>query len=168
MSIASKKYQNAILYLCKRQNGALYGKKKLAKLLYYVDFDRYEYKESGVSVTGDKYTKLPMGPVPDHYMDVVKALVESGKLVVGQQEYVPGYSPVEVYTCKAEPDMTVFDEDDKAILDRVSAIYGGLNGKQLEELSHAEAPFVGTEPSKEIAYELAYYRETQFNGISKP
>lgn len=167
MSISTKKYQNAILYLCKSQNGAIYGKKKLAKLLYYIDFDRFEYKESGVSITGDKYVKLPMGPVPDQYMNVVNELVKSGKLFVEQQEYMQGYRPFEVYKCKTDPDMSMFDEDDKKILERVSNIYGGLNGKQLEELTHVEAPFLGTKPNEEIAYDLAYYRETQFDELSR-
>ena len=40
--------------------------------------------------------------------------------------------------------------------------YGHLNRKQLEELSHAEAPYIGTELRKEIPYELAFYRGTEF------
>jgi len=37
-----------------------------------------------------------------------------------------------------------------------------LNGKELENLTHMEAPFVGTEDKKEIPYELSFYRGTEF------
>ena len=51
------------------------------------------------------------------------------------------------------------------MLDRIAIKYGQLNGKQLEELSHAEAPFIGTELKKEIPYELAFYRGTDFSDL---
>ena len=41
--INAKKYENTILFLAKTQeDGAVHGRKKLAKLLYYADFDRFE------------------------------------------------------------------------------------------------------------------------------
>jgi len=46
------------------------------------------------------------------------------------------------------------------MLNRIVVKYGYLTGKQLEELSHAEAPYIGTELRKEIPYELAFYRGT--------
>jgi len=42
---------------------------------------------------------------------------------------------------------------------------GHLNGTQLEELSHAEAPYIGTELRSEIPYELAFYRGTDFSDL---
>jgi uncharacterized phage-associated protein len=59
--------------------------------------------------------------------------------------------------------MSVFTPEEIKMLDRIAVRYGHLNGKQLEDLTHAEAPFVGTEPKKEIQYELAFYRGTDFN-----
>ena len=58
-----------------------------------------------------------------------------------QQEYLPGYNPIEVYKCKVDPDMSVFDEEDIKILNRVSKVYGGLNGKQLEEIVSCRSAF---------------------------
>lgn len=78
----------------------LRGKKKLAKLLYYVDFDRYEYKESTQSLTGDAYKHLPLGPVPDHYMDIVARLEKRGALQCRQIDGSNGYAPTEVFTRK--------------------------------------------------------------------
>jgi uncharacterized phage-associated protein len=166
MTMNSRKYQNAILYLCQQQGGVLHGKKKLAKLLYYLDFDRYEYNESTQTVTGDIYKALPMGPFPEHMTEVIQKLADSGKLKISRSKSIPGYNPTEVYACKASPDMSVFDEDETTMLERVSTRYGHLNGKQLEDLTHAEAPYVGTALNKEIAYDLAFYRGTDFSELS--
>lgn len=162
---AQKKYENTILYLCNGLGGAVSGKKKLAKLLYYVDFDRYEYKESMRSITGDTYKHWKMGPVPDSYTQVTGRLETQGMLVHKSIDSGVGYLPTEVYECKAEPDMSVFDEDDIMIMDRVIKKYGGLTGKQLEVLTHQEAPYVATETDEEISYDLAFYRETDFSDV---
>jgi len=37
--ISEKKYKEIILYLAEKLGGEIRGKKKLAKLLYFVDFD---------------------------------------------------------------------------------------------------------------------------------
>lgn len=162
-TVINKKYENTILYLCKALGGSVYGKKKLAKLLYYVDFDRYEFKESTKTVTGDKYLAWKMGPVPQHYSEILAKLAQQGSLKMSSAESPDNLLPTEVYTAQSEPDMSVFDEEDRLILERVVKKYGELTGKQLEDLTHAEAPFIATEQSEEIAYDLAFYRGTDFS-----
>lgn len=157
-----KKYENTILYLCQKLDGTIYGKKKLAKLLYYVDFDRFEYKESMTSITGDIYEAWKMGPVPQNYTSVIDRLEKEGKISHTKQKTAPGMYDTEVYTALEHADDSVFDEDDKFILDRVVNIYGSLDGAQLETLTHAEAPYIATDPNQEIIYELAFYRGTKF------
>ena len=164
MSINEKKYQNTLLYLCKKLNGEVRGKKKLAKLLYFVDFDFYE-KTQNKSITGDTYLAYPMGPFPVALDDVSMALAKGKSISVEQVEEREGYNPTEVYRCLVEPDLSVFDEDEIKMLDRVVVKYGQLTGKQLEELSHTEAPYIGTELRKEIPYELSFYRGTDFGDL---
>jgi len=162
-STVSPKYENTILYLCSALGGSVRGKKKLAKLLYYVDFDRYEFRESTKTVTGDTYQAWKMGPVPKHYTQIIEALEKRGLLKTESVEGPDDYLPTEVYTSNSQPDMALFDEDDKLILQRVATRYGGLTGKQLEDLTHAEAPFIATEQSQDIAFDLAFYRGTDFS-----
>lgn len=159
-SINKEKYENVILYLCSKLGGEVRGKKKLAKLLYYVDFDSFEKTQS--SVTGDIYKALPMGPVPNSLQDVTREMVKSGAINVESVSEKEGLNPTEVYTCLKSPETSIFSSEEKQILDRVVVKYGHLNGRQLEELTHAEAPYNGTEPLQEIPYELAYYRATDF------
>ncbi len=51
------------------------------------------------------------------------------------------------------------------MLDRVVLKYGNLTGKQLEELSHAEAPYTAAQPYQEVPYEFTYYRGTDFSDL---
>jgi len=161
----TKKYENTILYLCDALGGSLQGKKKLAKLLYYVDFDRYEYKESSKSITGDTYKAWKMGPVPERYAAILNKMHKAGSIGVKEVEGSNGYLPSAIYCSKKKPDMSVFDDDDIKILKHVIDRYGKLNGKQLEDLTHAEAPYIGTDPNDEIVYELAFYRGTDFSDV---
>lgn len=161
MPLQQKKYQNAILYLCSKLKGEVRGKKKLAKLLYFADFDFYE--KSQKSITGDTYLAFPMGPVPSALEAITATMTKEKMLAIEHVAEREGYNPTDVYTCLAEPDLLVFDTEERDMLDRIVLKYGNLTGKQLEELSHAEAPYIGTELRKEIAYELAFYRGTDFS-----
>lgn len=163
MTINQKKYENAVLYLCQKLNGEVRGKKKLAKLLYFADFDFYEKNQK--SITGDIYRALPMGPFPTALDTVTERMTKSKIMTVDQIEGREGYSPTEVYRSLGKPDLAVFDKGETEMLDRIAVKYGHLNGKQLEELSHAEAPYIGTELKKEIPYELAFYRGTDFSDL---
>lgn len=163
MSIHRKKYQNAILYLCRKLKGEVRGKKKLAKLLYFADFDLYEKNQK--SITGDVYCAFPMGPVPFALEEIIVEMGKKKMLDIKHVEEREGYNSTEIYKCIAEPDISVFDSEEKKMLDRIVVKYGHLNGKQLEELSHAEAPYIGTELRKEISYELAFYRGTDFSEL---
>lgn len=161
MSLHRKKYQNAVLYLCRKLKGEVRGKKKLAKLLYFADFDLYEKIQK--SITGDIYRALPMGPVPSALEEITVEMKKKKILGIEQVKERGGYNATEIYKCLIDPDISVFDEEEKKMLNRIIVKYGHLTGKQLEELSHAEAPYIGTELKKEIPYELTFYRGTDFS-----
>lgn len=163
MSLHRKKYQNAILYLCQQLKGEVRGKKKLAELLYFADFDLYEKTQK--SITGDVYRALPMGPVPSALGEITAEMTKKNMLAVERVAEREGYNPTEVYICVAEPNLSVFDDEEKNMLNRIVLTYGHLNGKQLEELSHTEAPYIGTELRQQIPYELAFYRGTDFSDV---
>jgi uncharacterized phage-associated protein len=160
MAIDSKRYKEAILYLCDKLGGEIRGKKKLAKLLYYIDFDHFE--KTHKPITRDMYKALPMGPFPESMPRIIEQLSKTKKLRVKLEKEKGGYQPTEIYTRLKKPDLSIFTKEEKETLERVIKLYGHLNGKQLEDLSHVEAPYVATEPKQEIAYELAYYRGTDF------
>mgnify|MGYP003394075856 FL=1 len=162
MALHTEKYKQVILYLCAKLGKEVRGKKKLAKLLYFVDFDFFEKNQK--YLTGDKYKALPMGPFPVSLETITKEMVKEKTLDVKSLDERDGYIATEVYACLKDPKVSAFSTEEKEILDRVIMKYGHLNGKQLEDLTHAEAPYSGTKPNEEIFYELAFYRGTDFNG----
>lgn len=153
--INEKKYKEIILYLAEKLGGEIKGKKKLAKLLYFVDFDYYEKFQK--SLTGDVYKALPMGPFPVTMEKVLADMAREKKIAIKFKKERAGYNPTETYSAKKKIEGN-FSKEEQKILDRVILKYGHLSGKQLEDLTHAEAPYIGTAPNQEIAYELAFYR----------
>lgn len=158
-----KKYKQTILYLCSKLGKEVRGKKKLAKLLYFVDFDFFEKHQK--YFIGDKYRALPMGPFPIGLNEVTREMVKDKTLKVKSVKEHDGYNATEVYTCLKEPESSTFTLEEKNMLDRVIRKYGHLNGKQLEDITHAEAPYSGTKQNEIIFYELAFYRGTDFNFV---
>src|ERR1035437_6624039 len=150
-SINSEKYQSVITYLCSKLGGEVRGKKKLAKLLYFIDFDFYEKNQQ--SITGDIYRALPMGPFPIELDVITSEMATKNILTVKSEEGGPGYNPTEVYRCVPTSESSFLSEEETKMIDRVVMKYGHLNGKQLEDLSHAEAPYIATELKENIAYE---------------
>lgn len=161
MPINIEKYKNTILYLANKLGGKIKGKKKLAKLLYFVDFDFFEKYEN--SITGTTYKHLPMGPVPSNLIETLDLLKKEDSLDIQIEDLGESMIPMEVYTAKIQANKEIFNQQEIEMLDRIINKYGGLNGGQLEQLSHAEAPFNATKLGEEIPYELSFYRETDFS-----
>ena len=158
--ISEKKYKEVILYLAEKLGGVIKGKKKLAKLLYFVDFDFYEKFQK--SLTGDVYKALPMGPFPVTMEKILTDMVNEKRITIKFEKERADYNPTEIYRAEKKMEGS-FSKAEQQILDRVILKYGHLSGKQLEDLSHAEAPYIGTAPNQEIAYELAFYRGTNMD-----
>ncbi|MEK7077979.1 MAG: Panacea domain-containing protein [Patescibacteria group bacterium] len=164
MFLQKKKYQQIILYLCQKLGGEVRGKKKLAKLLYFVDFDFYEKYQK--SITGDVYKAYPKGPLPSALNEIIADLSKNKALRVGTvREWGKEYAPTEVYENIVKPDMSIFEPEEIKMLDRIIRRYGVLNGEQLAELSHAEAPYTAAKPYQTIPYEFTYYRGTDFSDL---
>lgn len=157
-----EKYKNLILYLSKYigQNG-VYGKKKMYKLLYFVDFDFFEKYER--PITGDIYHKLQMGPAPSYFDVIALELKKEGFLQINKQPSGNGYNDAFIYKALSNPDEKLFSKEEKNMIDRVIKLYGDKSGKELETLTHNEAPYLAVEEGEEMPLELSHYRGTVFN-----
>lgn len=162
LKLNEKKYKNAILFLSKNVGqGSVWGKKKMYKLLYFLDFDFFEKYEK--PITGDVYHRIQMGPAPTYFDSMVDELVKEKLLKVGRGKSGPGYTDAYVYKALENPDLSVFDEKEVKMLKRIVRTYGNKTGNQLETLTHKEAPYLAVDEGEEMPLELAHYRGTKFS-----
>lgn len=156
------KYKNIILYLASNiGKGTIIGKKKLYKLLYFLDFDFFEKYDR--AFTGDVYHKLPMGPAPSYLDAIIEHMKKDGLIRIEKQKNSLGYEDSVVYKTLQNPDVSIFNKEELEMLKRVIRLYGGKSGTELERLTHKEAPYLAVEEGEEIPLELAHYRGTFTN-----
>lgn len=154
MSLNTRKYENAILYMLHHANNEHLGKVKLMKLLYYLDFDHFE--KYGRSVTGDSYRKLEYGPVPMRGDMTLNQMAKEGLIkiitvpagVFCQYRYVP----------LQESDASVFSASEMEMLAEVACKWEHHSRSEIVSATHGEAPWRGVRMGAQIPYELAYYR----------
>ena len=138
MTIYRKKLLNATLFFAK--NTKHLNTTKLAKLLYFLDFEHF--KQTGFPSIGLKYYAFKWGPVPrEFWLEVKDGNVPEdfeGKLVM-----VPRIDKFDPFSTRgfelravSEPDLSVFTPREKKILDRLVDIYRDAKAWQISEVSH--------------------------------
>lgn len=132
--------------------GELY-KMALLKMLFYVDFA--SFKRFTVSMTGWSYARLPLGPVPQDYKQLLR---------FGQQEGYLGIKPSDDDVgelCRLPDGFRAQDVDSRLSqneLGLIREVAYGLKGKsatELKNLTHRERGWKETAASKLISYTYA-------------
>ncbi|OHB18078.1 MAG: hypothetical protein A2544_00585 [Candidatus Zambryskibacteria bacterium RIFOXYD2_FULL_43_10] len=133
------------------------GKKKLAKLLYFVDFTSYEMLNH--PITGLKYEKRQYGPMPvaKIYYKYLNNLESSGKIKIGPPN--EDKRPQSIISLQ-EPDYSVFDEEEKKIIFDLTDKFKHQLAGEVESLAKAEPPYKMVKEGEEIPYHLAFYRNS--------
>jgi|SRR3989344_4015865 len=149
-----KKIKNLIVHFAQEEVLHL-GKKKLAKLLYFVDFTNYELQ--GESVTGLQYGKWPYGPVPVSYYKILERLKKDGaiKIQIASQKYMP-----EKITTNQKVDYTVFNENELKIIKQITERFKNETASTIEAAAKQEPPYKMVKDNEAIPYHLAYYRNS--------
>jgi hypothetical protein len=133
-----QKAEQMVLYMChKSKRDPLFGKVKLAKLMFYADFFAYRYL--GQPITGLDYKKLPQGPVPTQAKRIQEHLVETGQAVertgnFNRQQLVP----VDRFSRKKFEG--IFTQAELNIMDQVYDKVRPMKAYEVSDLSHE---FVG-------------------------
>jgi hypothetical protein len=79
------KLRELVVYLAERSSDdPRFGRTKLAKLLFYCDFDAYA--EFGEPITGARYLKKPQGPLAQEELLALRDLTESGAVAVEETD----------------------------------------------------------------------------------
>lgn len=136
------------------------GMKKLAKLLYFADFNHYA--ENLESITRESYERFDHGPMPSSLYDAIEQLEEEG-LIKADKEIGDieqwNFDLVEDFEATHLPD----EHQDKIlqILDKLD----DMTANQLEKLSHRDTPWQVTDDRDEIKYKLVFYRDEDIEEI---
>lgn len=113
----------------------------LNKSLFYADFKHFQLYN--VSITGTRYIHLEYGPCPDQYQNLYQLFLSGGLLISA------GYH---ILKSTERPDLTVFSDSEREILEFVANLAKLDGGKKLFKSSHEEEAFKKTEPLQMISY----------------
>lgn len=151
-----KKRDNAILYLSSKVKFNCL--KKIAKLLYFVDFTNYEMSSN--SITGFKYQKYTYGPIPFDFYPFLKGMKARGLIDLQEKQLAGGVATSTDIIPLTNPDLSVFSKEELSLLDSISKKYEFLSAGELEKIAKDEPPYIMTKYKEEIPYHLALYRNT--------
>lgn len=153
MTFNPTKFKELLLLLAERSVGdPSFGKTKLNKLLYYIDFTAFGQLES--PVTGATYQHRPYGPVPREILGAMDQLVAEGALVVESvQNYM--YRQARPVALR-RPDLSVFSVEELALVDDVLGALKNLTGAAVSELSHMELGWKLSADGERIPYETVF------------
>lgn len=153
MAIKRDKYINALLYFISRCGNKKLGITKLNKLFYYLDF--ISYRDRGLSVTGEVYKRLPMGPFASHLKEEIIINAEKRGLIKETEEESAKFGKRNNYKALTETDLSKFDAYEKELLEYLCITFKDWSSDQMIAQTHSEAPWVFSEPSKTLDYKNA-------------
>lgn len=162
MVFEKDKFINAALYLAKHTDPKKFGITKLAKLLYYSDFNHY--RTYGRSITGDMYKRYPKGPLPDTAYTLLTSTFNSKESVNPDNDLMKvfktksvkmrgkGMKPMIQYIPLKDPDLSNFSRSELEVLKTVAAQYDNISGTEMSRQSHLDKAWQDTEPFVRIDY----------------
>ncbi len=116
---------------------------KMLKIIFLAD--KSHLVRYGRTITGDRYSALPDGPVPSHLYNLFKQVVkrpfsEEGRRIVANLEVEKNVKHPR-FTAKVGPDINELSRTDIAVLDNAVEKFGDFSFAQLKDLTHEMAAF---------------------------
>jgi uncharacterized phage-associated protein len=147
------KFREMVLYVAARlRDDRSGGATKLNKVLYFADFAHV--RRHGRPISGAEYQKLPQGPAPRRLRPVRQRLVVEGAAVVETEDFL-GYE-LHRLVPRREADLSLFDKDERATLDKVLDDLDGMTSAHVSELSHQEPGWRLCNDGETIPYQMAH------------
>lgn len=150
------KFDELIVYLCRRCDLLpSWGRTKLAKLLYFSDFEAY--RRFSKPITEATYHKLPQGPVPPLLFERLRDLQESRRIHEIRRQ-VGNFDELRP-TALDEANIDIFSPGEVAVIEQSIAAYASLTARQLSEITHREPGWKLARPDEEIPFFTALSSE---------
>jgi len=147
------KFDELVLHVAElSSDDVTFGKTKLNKIMYYVDF--YAYGVTGKSITGATYQRRQFGPVPKQIAAARQRLVASGRVRFDEISYFG--RPLERMTPLEGADVSAFTLGELQLISEVVRGLRDLNGSQASEMSHQEVGWILAADGETIPYETVF------------
>ncbi|MCX6823549.1 MAG: DUF4065 domain-containing protein [candidate division SR1 bacterium] len=170
------KLKQLILYVSSKLLGKQnFGETLLNKLLYFIDFDYYEW--TGSMITDEEYVKLPYGPVPKCMKEVIEDMQNKGQIKVASRQYfgriqktiiplvdsdIDFLDTIDADNHKIDKNYTPYEDlpHPKKIIKETLDKYGSWSADSLSNWSHNDVPYQSTKKIGEtISPGLVFYRK---------
>lgn len=154
------KFKNLILYILSRcGHKPNIWKTVLNKLLYFSDFNYYEFKWK--SITDETYHKLPRGPVPKN-IDAVLGQMEQAKQITSFETEFCGYKQIR-YMPNIKYDLSQFNWLEIEVIDDVIEKLSNMTAKQVSDYSHDDVPYmVAKNLWDKLSYNQVFHRTADY------
>jgi len=157
--VNEEKYSEVLLETI-RHGAATDGKitkTKLAKLIYLNDFSwYYQHLES---MTGAKYRRLQLGPVPNIYFAKVEELITEGVLNL---EIKNGSQMISLSRAGQMFKPSLLSTEEKNLIKKVSLKWQGKRTEEIVKFTHEQLPYKICSPGEVIPYELITQQEPEY------
>jgi len=115
--------------------------------------DFSNFKEYSVSISGNTYTHLPYGPVPDDYELIIGTMLNEG--IIKKDEIIRHGEIRELLKPSTSWDINIFSQDEIKIMDFILSKFKEYSCGELSEYSHKEKPYMNTVEGEQISYHLS-------------
>lgn len=132
------------------------GMKKLAKLLYFADFNYFAKNHE--SITSEPYKRFDHGPMPESLYDAIEELDSEGLIDAEKERLATGIDKWN-FKLKREFEAKNLEVEHREWILQILEKLDYMNAKQLEELSHRDTPWQVTDDRDNIKYKLVFYRD---------
>jgi len=153
-----EKRKNAILYFCK--NVKYPYKTKIYKLLYFLDF--IHFKQVGRPVTDLEYYTFDFGPAPIQLHEEIEQKKLPKKLgnclqITEETDGIFKGNKFYKFIAIKKPNLEVFSEREKAILEQVAFTFKDAKAKDMIEISHLKnGPWEKTKKEKGMGKKIDF------------
>lgn len=139
-----ERLQNVMLYVASHSmDDPYFGAIKLNKILFSIDF--FAYGLWGERITEIDYIRQEHGPTPEPsaFLATRDDLIETGKAVIQEKTH---FGKVQKrLIALVEPNMSLFTERERALIDNVIEEFRRYNATELSEWTHTLIPWLEAE-----------------------
>ncbi len=159
-----EKFETLVLFIAhRRKDDERFGRTKLAKALFYSEFDAY--REQGEALTGATYIRMPFGPFPQQLESTEASLSDRGVVYL---DYVTDvYEEKRIIPLGPTPDLaTLFEPWVSDFVGRWTDRVASATAREISRLSHHHPGWLLAERTGEpIPYETTFLPQERPTGL---